>query len=297
MPDSVKIATRGSELALWQANLVASLLPMPTEVAIVETEGDRSADCNLAEIGGQGVFVKDVQQQLLDRRARLAVHSAKDLPSAIVGGLEVGAWLSRADPRDVIVGSLLKDLPRGARVGTSSTRRAAQLLALRPDVEIEILRGNIRTRLTKGQRMDAIFVAAAALERLDLHPSVMEILDPEVMLPQVGQGVIAVECRSDDSEMLGLLASINDGDTQQEILAERSFLQVFGTGCSLPIGGFARTGEDRLTLYGMVAKSDGTRVLRAAQSGDEPIELGRSLAKNLIERGALELLSVAEPAE
>jgi hydroxymethylbilane synthase len=270
---------------------------MPTEIAVVETEGDRSADRDLAEIGGQGVFVKDVQQQLLDRQARVAVHSAKDLPSAIIGGLEVGAWLSRADPRDVIVGSLLKDLPRGARVGTSSTRRAAQLLALRPDVEIETLRGNIRTRLTKGHRMDAIFVAAAALERLDLHPSVMEILDPEVMLPQVGQGAIAVECRSDDSEMLKLLASINDGDTQREVLAERSFLQVFGTGCSLPIGGFARTGEDGLTLYGMVAKSDGTRVLRAAQSGSEPAELGRSLANNLIERGALELLSAAEAVE
>ncbi len=297
MPDSVRIATRGSELALWQANLVASLLPMPTEIAVVETEGDRSADRNLSEIGGQGVFVKDVQHQLLDRHARVAVHSAKDLPSALVAGLEVGAWLSRADPRDVIVGSLLKDLPRGARVGTSSTRRAAQLLALRPDVEIETLRGNIRTRLSKGRRMDAIFVAAAALERLDLHPSVMEILDPEVMLPQVGQGAIAVECRSDDAEMLKLLASINDGDTQREVVAERSFLQVFGTGCSLPIGGFAKTGEDGLMLYGMVAKSDGTRVLRAAQSGGEPVELGRSLANNLIERGALELLSVAEAAE
>jgi hydroxymethylbilane synthase len=297
MSDPVKIATRGSELALWQANLVASLLPMPTEITIVETEGDRSADRNLAEIGGQGVFVKDVQQQLLDRRARLAVHSAKDLPSAGIEGLEVGAWLSRADPRDVIVGSLLKDLPRGARVGTSSIRRAAQLLVLRPDVEIEGLRGNIRTRLAKGQRMDAIFVAAAALERLDLHPSVMEILDPEVMLPQVGQGVIAVECRSDDPETLELLASINDGDTQQEVLAERSFLRVFGTGCSLPIGGFARKEDNWLTLYGMVAMSDGTRVLRATQSGSEPIELGRSLAEKLIERGAIELLSKAELAE
>lgn len=297
MSDPIKIATRGSELALWQANQVVSLLSAPTEVAIVETEGDRSVDRNLAEIGGQGVFVKDVQQQLLDRRARVAVHSAKDLPSTNVDGLEVGAWLPRADPRDVIVGCLLKDLPNGARVGTSSIRRAAQLLALRPDVKIELLRGNIRTRLTKGQQLDAIFVAAAALERLDIRPSVIEILDPEIMLPQVGQGVIAVECRSDDAEILELLASINHSHTEREVLAERSFLKVFGTGCSLPIGGFAKVSDGGIRLHGMVAKSDGSRVLRATQTGDEPFDLGRSLANNLIERGALDLLSQAESGE
>lgn len=291
MTTPLKIATRGSELALWQAMHVASALPVPSEITVVETEGDRVQDRPLAEIGGQGVFAKEIQQHVLHHQAALAVHSAKDLPSVTVSGLQIGAWLPRADPRDMLVGSTLGDLPNGARVGTSSIRRAAQLLALRPDVEIVPLRGNIRTRLEKGQRLDAIFVAAAALQRLDILPEITEILSPELMVPQVGQGAIAIECRADDVATLEMLASVNDPATERAVLAERSLLRVFGTGCSLPIGGLAELSGHGLVLRAMVAAHDGTRILRGSASGDEPTQLGSTLAHSLVERGALALLS------
>ncbi|WP_298207758.1 hydroxymethylbilane synthase [Ferrimicrobium sp.] len=287
----MKIATRGSELALWQAKLVASVLPVPSQIAVIETEGDRALDRSLVEIGGQGVFVKEIQQRVLHHQAAVAVHSGKDLPSMPVAGLRIAAWLPRADPRDVLVGRVLKDLPEGARVGTSSIRRAAQLLALRPDVEIVSLRGNIRTRLDKGRGLDAVFVAAAALQRLDIKPPVAEVLSPDLMLPQVGQGAIAIECRADDEDTLAMLKSINDVATEQAVLAERSFLRVFGTGCSLPIGGLAEAAGAEFTLRAMVATHDGTRVLRGSARGGEPVELGVELAHSFVERGALRLLS------
>ncbi|WP_298442470.1 hydroxymethylbilane synthase [Ferrimicrobium sp.] len=291
MTTPLKIATRGSELALWQAMHVSAALPVPSEITVVETEGDRVQDRPLAEIGGQGVFAKEIQHHVLHHQATLAVHSAKDLPSVTVSGLQIGAWLPRADPRDMLVGSTLGDLPNGARVGTSSIRRAAQLLALRPDVEIVPLRGNIRTRLEKGQRLDAIFVAAAALQRLDIWPEITEILSPELMLPQVGQGAIAIECRVDDDATLEMLASVNDSATEKAVIAERSLLRVFGTGCSLPIGGLAELSGHGLMLRAMVAAHDGTRILRGSASGDEPTQLGSALARSLVERGALALLA------
>jgi len=294
MTSAIKIATRGSELALWQAEWVASLVPAPTEIVVVETQGDRDQQRSLTEIGGQGVFVKEIQHRVLDGGASLAVHSAKDLPSAPVEGLVIGAWLPRANPLDAIVGSTLNSLVPGARVGTSSLRRAAQLLALRPDVVITTLRGNIRTRLSKGQDLDAIFVAAAALDRLGLQPDVMETLSPEVMLPQVGQGAIALECRADDVATIAILDDLNDARTEQAVKAERSFLRAFGTGCSLPIGAFCEHRDGMLELRAMVAAPDGTRVLRGSLSGEDPGSLGASLAETMIQRGALDLLTASE---
>ncbi|MEX6430726.1 MULTISPECIES: hydroxymethylbilane synthase [Ferrimicrobium] len=294
MTGVVRLATRGSELALWQTKWVVSLLPVPTEIVTVETEGDRDQERSLTEIGGQGVFVKEIQRHVLDRRATIAVHSAKDLPSTSVDGLVVGAWLPRANPFDAIVGCTLSELAPRARVGTSSLRRSAQLRALRPDVDIVSLRGNIRTRLTKGKGLDAIFVAAAALERLEIQPPVVEILDARVMMPQVGQGVVAVECRADDREMIQLLSALSDRETELSVLAERSFLRTFGTGCSLPIGAFAEMQDGTIMLSAMVAAPDGTRVLRGSLRGEDPEQLGGLLASDLVERGALALLSASE---
>jgi hydroxymethylbilane synthase len=243
-------------------------------------------DAELWQLGGQGVFVKEVQAAVLDGRADLAVHSAKDLPSATVDGLVIAAVPPRADPRDVLVGCRLDELPAGARIGTGSVRRRAQLAWLRPDLTFGGLRGNIETRMAKAVGFHAIVVAAAALERLGRIEEAAELLDPSVMLPQVGQGALAVECRADDRQVLDLLAAIDHGSSRRAVAAERAFLAEVGGGCDLPVGAYAtELAEGPLRLTGMIASLDGGILIRHTDEGDDPEALGRSVARHLLGQG------------
>lgn len=252
----------------------------------VETTGDRRADRPLWEIGGQGVFVKEVQAAVADGRADAAVHSAKDLPSRAVPGLALAAVPERADPRDVLVGSTLEGLPPGATVATGSVRRRAQLAWLRPDLTFTGLRGNIATRLERIPRGGAVVVAAAALDRLDLAPAAAERLEPSVMLPQVGQGCIAVECRDSDEATLEALAEIDDPLQRMCLDAERAFLARLEGGCDLPAGALALPqAEGGLRVEGLLASLDGRVLLRSALSGTDPSALGTALAEELLTAG------------
>lgn len=270
---------------------------MPCELVVVETSGDARPDVPIAAIGGQGAFVKEVQVAVAEGRADMAVHSAKDLPSVAAPGLVLAAVPERADPRDALVGRRLSELAPGATVATGSVRRQAQLAWLRPDLTFTGLRGNIATRLRKVPDGGAVVVAAAALQRLGLLEEAAEVLEPWVLLPQVAQGALAVECRSGDGEALAALARIDDPAARAEVEAERGFLAEMGGGCDLPVGAHARRVQGRgpdqeLDLEGMLATPDG-RVLirRRASGGGEPGELGRALARELLDGcGGRELL-------
>jgi hydroxymethylbilane synthase len=281
----LRIATRGSELARWQANHVASLVAVPVEFVTVETSGDRDKQQPIWTIGGKGVFVKEVQSAVLDGRADLAVHSAKDLPSGSVDGLVIAAVPKRGDPRDALVGCTLADLPTGARVATGSVRRRVQLSDLRPDLTFDGLRGNISTRLDKASSYDAIVMAATALQRLGLDERIAEVLPPSVMLPQVAQGALAIECRADDRATRDLLAPVEDSDSRRAVDAERAFLVELGGDCDLPAGAYATvaTGEE-LELDGLLASLDGRIVLRHRARGSDPAALGRAVARHLLDR-------------
>lgn len=283
----LRVATRGSSLALRQAELVVEALSAPgtgepfmIELVVVETTGDLQRDRPIAAIGGQGAFVREVEQALLEGRADLGVHSAKDLPSsdrpeelAIVG------VPTRADPRDVLVGRALADLGPGAHVATGAARRRAQLAWLRPDLRFEELRGNISTRLGKVPPAGAVVAAYAALERLGLLHMVAEVLSTSTMLPQVGQGALAVQCRADDERSTEAARSIDDVASHRCLDAERAFLAELGGGCELPVGAHAVVGPDGgLKLEGLVASLDGLVLLRRAMTGSDAHELGRDLA-------------------
>ncbi|MEZ5382679.1 MAG: hydroxymethylbilane synthase [Microthrixaceae bacterium] len=289
---TVRLATRASPLARWQAEATAAALTesdgrIVAELVEVSTEGDRKADVPLEVIGGKGVFVKEVQAAVLDGRADVAVHSAKDLPALGPEGLELAAFLPRADPRDALVGARLIDLPTGARVGTGSARRRAQLLDLRPDLEVVGLRGNIATRLGRVGELDAIVVAAAALDRLGLADRANELLAPSLFCPQVGQGAVAVECRRDDAGVRAALAAIDDEPTRWCVEAERSFLADLGGDCTIPAGAFARLdGADPvgISMIGVLATGEGRPArgtVRGGVGGDERVRLGASLARRL----------------
>lgn len=264
------------------------------ELVMVDTAGDRRQDRPVWEIGGQGVFVKEVQAAVLDGRADAAVHSAKDLPSTVADGLVLAAFPVRADPRDVLVGSRLDDLAPGATVATGSVRRRAQVAWLRPDLTFSSLRGNIATRLERVPPGGAIVVAAAALDRLGLSVPVSEVLEPEVMLPQVGQGAIAVECRAGDVAALAALAAIDDPAARLSTVTERAFLACLGGGCDLPVAAYATAGPEpgSVRVRGLLASPDGRVVLAAESSGpagDGPV-LGAELAARLLAEGGRELL-------
>jgi hydroxymethylbilane synthase len=284
-----RVATRGSALARWQADHVASLLRavhpgLEVEVIPVETQGDRRLDVPIWELGGKGVFASEVQAAVLDGRADLAVHSAKDLPSATPDGLVIAAVPERGDPRDALVGSRLADLPEGAEVATGSLRRQAQLGAARPDLRFVGLRGNMATRLAKAEGHDAIVVAATALDRLGEADRIAERLEPDVMLPQVGQAALAVECRTGEDDLLALLAGIEDGPSRRRVDAERSFLAELGGDCSLPAAAHAVLADgSRLQVEGLLAAPDGSTVLRHTVAGDDPDALGRALARHLLD--------------
>jgi hydroxymethylbilane synthase len=289
----LRIATRGSRLALWQAERVAALLGADAELVIVSTTGDQRTDVPIWTIGGTGVFVKEVQQAVLEGRADLAVHSAKDLPSQTADGLVLAAVPERADPRDALVGSRLADIPAGGRIGTGSVRRQAQLAAVRPDLRFESLRGNIETRIAKAADLDAVVVALAALERLELAGKAAEVLDPAVMLPQVAQGALAIECRAGDDETVKRLTAIDDVAAHRAVDAERAFLRLLGGGCDLPCGALAeaRAGGS-VALEVLLATLDGKTVLRVRHEGPEPEAVGAEAARMLLdEQGGRDLLN------
>lgn len=281
-------ATRGSELALWQATHVAGLLRLRSrhdvEPLIVSTAGDRDKTTPLHEIGGKGVFVKEVQAAVLDGRAHFAVHSAKDLPALTPDELVIAAVPERANPRDVLVGATLASLTEGSTVGTGSVRRRVQILE-HAGADIVELRGNIATRLARVGELDAVIVAAAALERLDRWPDTYEVLEPEVMLPQVGQGTLAIECRKDDEQTRRVLAEIDDPVAHRCLDAERAFLMELGGDCDLPAGAFAETDSVDGDLRIRAMLSDGDRVVhRAEATGADGERLGRELAIELRDR-------------
>ena len=289
----MRIATRGSRLAMWQAERVASLLGGDVEFVVVSTTGDQRTDVPIWTIGGTGVFVKEVQQAVLDGRADLAVHSAKDLPSETAAGLLLAAIPERADPRDALVGRRLVDIPAGGRIGTGSVRRQAQLAALRPDVRFESLRGNIETRIAKAADFDAVVVAMAALERLGLAEQAAEVLEPSAMLPQVAQGALAIECRADDAETVARLVAVDDTVARRAVEAERSFLRRLGGGCDLPCGALAWAGPDGAVVIDvLLATLDGKTVLRARHEGLDPEAVGAEAARILLdEHGGRDLLN------
>jgi hydroxymethylbilane synthase len=281
----LRIATRGSALARWQAERVGALLEQPVDYVVVTTTGDRDQHSDLHAIGGQGVFTKEVQQAVLEGQADLAVHSAKDLPAVTVDGLALAAIPERADPRDALVGSTLAALPTGAHVGTGSVRRRAQLAALRPDLTFGPLRGNIETRLRKREEQGyaAVVVAYAALERLALSDGADDVLDIADMVPQVGQGALAVECRADDAAAHAALAQIDDAAVHRCVASERAFLAQLGGGCDLPCGAFARIDTGEIVLDALLASLDGHVVLRTRVAGDEPNDVGETAARDLVD--------------
>jgi hydroxymethylbilane synthase len=298
----LRIATRRSQLALWQAEHVAELVrrlhpDMVVELLPMTTKGDRIQDRSLAAIGGKGLFIKELETALEDRRADVAVHSMKDVPGDLPDAFVIAAVLPRLDARDALISCRalrLEDLPQGARLGTSSLRRQAQLLAARPDLAIEALRGNVDTRLRRldAGELDAIVLACAGLIRLGLESRITARLDPEVSLPAVGQGVIGIECRADDSSTRNALHALDDAATRTAVEAERAFARRLAGSCQSPIGAYARMDRDQLRLDGLVAEPDGSRLLRDSITGSSrnPRLLGEQLAERVLAAGAGELL-------
>jgi hydroxymethylbilane synthase len=292
---TLRVATRGSALARWQAEHVVSLLGGDAELVLVDTLGDRDTATSLDRLGGQGVFVKEVQAAVLDGRADVAVHSAKDLPSnpaLTAPGLVIGCVPARADARDALVGSTLAALSPGALVATGSARRRALLADLRPDLTFTELRGNIGTRLQKVPAGGAVVMAMAALVRLGLADRAAEVLDPAVVVPQVAQGAIAVECRADDELVRARLAVIEHPASRRAVDAERAWLAMLGGGCDLPVAAHATVADDgAVRLDAVLASYDGRIVVRASGSGDDPAELGARLAAQLLDEGGRWLLA------
>ena len=281
----LRAATRGSPLARWQVDHVAGLLgdEVTLEPVVVQTEGDRRTDAPIWELGGKGVFVKEVQAAVLDGRADIAVHSAKDLPSIPVERLVIAAVPERGEARDALVGSTLADLPTGGLVATGSARRRAQLAWLRPDLTFTGLRGNIATRLEKAGDHAAIVMAAVALQRLGFDDRIDEVLEPSVMLPQVGQGALAVEARADDEETLAVVGRIEHTLSRVAVDAERAFLAELGGDCDLPAGAHATVSGDSVRVEGLLASLDGHVVIRDDAEGTDPDAAGRAVARALLD--------------
>lgn len=298
----IRIATRKSALALWQAEFIRTALravhpDLEVELVPMSTRGDQILDSPLAKVGGKGLFVKELEQALLDGRADIAVHSMKDVPVELPAGLALPAIVEREDPRDAFVSSVcggLDDLPSGARVGTSSLRRQCQLRAMRPDLEILDLRGNVNTRLAKldSGQYDAIVLACAGLKRLGFAERIRVEIAPEVILPAIGQGAIGIECRTDDSRVNSMIRSLADSRTTLCVSAERAMNARLMGGCQVPIAGFAQLTGDQIVLRGLVATPDGRQVLRGQVQGPsrQALELGNSLADELLRRGADRIL-------
>jgi hydroxymethylbilane synthase len=311
-PSTIRIATRRSPLARWQAGHVAELLQahdpaLEVRLHEVVTRGDRILEVPLAAVGGKGLFVKEIEDALLAGQAEVAVHSMKDLPADPAARLTIGAVPEREDPRDALVApraGTLARLPPGARVGTSSLRRGAQLRALRPDLRIEVVRGNVETRLRKaleggsaapGQGLDAVVLAHAGLRRLGLAQHVTHVFSPDEMLPAVAQGALAIQARADDPATLARLGPLEHAATRVQVEAERGFLARIQGGCQIPVAAHATLEGDEVRLRALVASVDGSRLVRAERAGprERARALGEAVAEELLSRGADAILREA----
>ena len=302
----IRIATRKSELALWQANFVADKLrelPQVTAVTLVplSTRGDEILDKSLQKIGGKGLFIKELEVAMQAGKADIAVHSMKDVPADMPAGFCVAAILERANPADALVSqnaSEISELADGARVGSSSLRRQAQLLAIRPDLQVSPLRGNVATRLAKLDRgeYEAIILACAGLERLGLDDRIRQQFSPDQMLPAAGQGVIGIECVESRSELRDLLAALEHAETKMTVLAERAVAATLEANCQSPVASFATISGESLTIDALVASIDGSRIIREQSTGPsgDAESVGQEVATRLLERGAADLLSEAQ---
>ncbi len=294
----LRIGSRGSQLALWQADHVAQLLRAhghEVTIETIKTTGDAIAEVTLAKVGTKGMFTKEIEEALAAQRVDLAVHSLKDLPTDLLPGFDLAAVLRREDARDAFLSprfGALAELPQNARVGTSSLRREAQLKALRPDLKVYPLRGNVDTRLRKLEagEFEAIILAAAGVARLGRTELVREVLAVETMCPAAGQGALAVEVRAGDQATRECVSFLDDAGSRQAAQCERALLRGLGGGCQVPIGAYAEAVAGTLRLAAVVARPDGSELLREAQSGDDPEALGRSVAEALLSRGAGRIL-------
>ncbi|MGD2099808.1 MAG: hydroxymethylbilane synthase [Desulfobacterales bacterium] len=298
----VRIGTRGSKLALWQANWTKSFLEtkfpsIPIELIVIKTQGDKILDVPLAKVGGKGLFVKEIEQALLDERIDIAVHSMKDMPADIPDGLCIGAIPERENPVDVFIsrsGALFKELPAGSVIGTSSLRRGAQLRHARADIVVQTIRGNLDTRLKKleSENFDALVLAAAGVKRLNLEHKITEYLDAAIMLPAIGQGALCVEIRKGDLTVGPMVAAMEHAPTRVVVSGERAFLKRLEGGCQVPIAGYGNIKNNSFILSGLVADVDGARVIKGEKSG--PVEsaetIGTNLAEELLDRGAFKIL-------
>ncbi len=305
----IKIGTRGSKLALWQAQWVKSALmkndpSLDVELVIIKTKGDKIQDVPLAKVGGKGLFVKEIEEAILDGRVDLAVHSMKDMPAEIPQGLTIGAVPERENPFDVLIsrtGKKLFELPKGAVIGTSSLRRGAQLKHLRPDLEIVSLRGNLDTRLRKleEENLDAVILAAAGVRRMELAHRITQYLDDAEMLPAVGQGALCIETRKDDPAIGPRIDALNHPLTRTAVMAERAFLHRLEGGCQVPIAAHGTIEGDTLQITGLVAELDGSSVIRETLSGPaaDPGAIGLDLANRLLAAGAGSILDKLKAVE
>ena len=303
MTRAIRVGSRGSDLALIQARSTMQALKGESELVIIETHGDRVTDRPLSQVGPSGLFTKEIESALLDERIDIAVHSMKDVPSVVPDGLTLAATLERLDARDALVSrsaDSIASLPRGARLATGSLRRRSQLLATRPDMNVEDLRGNVLTRLGKfdASSWDAIVLAAAGLVRLGRVERIGALIPIEDMIPAVGQGALAIETRTDDRDVLAVVARLNHVDSQRAVACERAFLGRLEGGCQVPMGAYADTDGDRLRLRGYVGSVDGARHLRREAMGDVPEALGLALAEEMLEMGAAKIMrELARPGD
>jgi len=299
----LRIATRKSPLALWQAHYVSDQLKLhhpelKIELVTMTTQGDKILDTPLAKVGGKGLFVKELETGMLEGRADIAVHSMKDVPVEFPSGLHLGVICEREDPRDAFVSNnfkTLEALPQGARLGTSSLRRQSQIAALRPDLKIVDLRGNVNTRLKKLDEgeYDAIILAAAGLKRLQFEDRITQFIGTDICLPAIGQGAVGIECRNDDTRVNNLIAPLNDNKTQIRVLAERAMNARLQGGCQVPIAGYAEYDRGIVLLRGLVGQVDGQKIIRGEIAGppENAEELGMVLAEDLLARGADKILN------
>ncbi len=300
-PPMITIGSRGSQLALWQAHHIAACLKalgVETRLEIIKTTGDKIQDVPLAQVGGKGLFTKEIEEALLAGTIDLAVHSLKDMPTDLPAGLTLSAIPQREEPRDALIGATLDQLRDGTRVGTSSLRRAAQLHALGRSLKIDNLRGNVDTRLRKldeGQ-YDAIVLAAAGLRRLGWENRITELIPVEIMCPAVGQGALAIETRDDGGTAQQVARKMNHAPTHTAVTAERALLAVLGGGCQVPIGAHATVNGSDIHLQAIVASPDGSCVIRGEDSGTDAFSLGQLLGEELLQNGAREILSAVYPA-
>jgi len=293
----LKIGSRGSQLALWQANHIAARLQYghEVEIKIIHTTGDKITDVALAKVGAKGMFTKEIEEALAAGDVDLAVHSLKDLPTELAEQFEIAALLAREDPRDALCSknfASIEELPKGAGVGTSSLRREAQLKAIRPDLLVHPLRGNVDTRLRKLEsgEYDAIILAVAGLRRLGRTELVRQIIPVELMCPAAGQGALAIEIRAGDEAVRNAISFLDDKAARIETTCERALLKTMGGGCQVPIGARATWQDGLLHLQAVVASPDGSRMLRESAAGRDPVELGEAVGDNLLRRGGAKIL-------